>query len=1158
MLRWFLCVLALVMCGVGRGGEVLPCDRSKIGKPPGLIGVPLAVVDAAPTGPQAEGHSVDKAGERSAGYPAVAVGPGRSLALTLPEQAKGTFFLYLLVRSGHQLGYEYVHPAMSYTATLGGRKVALEPVYESAAVRVYQSKGSWGHDMGWVRSAAALAFKPGQKLVVGCTEKYAFLSQALLVSEAAHGLTRTLGRCNHAEARMNDFLLLARRAGEEVPESRQAGQVVTRRFGVLADRLKRLRADIDIAAAKVQAGTAVSPDPFARRATALADDLAREEARSSRELSATLFATRDRLTAQAEALRAIAPTDYYARDCAYAAGVAALYLDAARAFRASTSDVVATRRLVTYLWRAKQFVARAEKSRSLARPASTPRREGEAPAEPRREGEAPAEPRREGEASAEPRREGEVNLLASCERGSLLLNGVWELSTAGSPTQPPANGWQPMRVPHGPWQETTGQFMALDRKWPKGQAWAWYRLRFPVPSDWRDGALRLRFDAVFHLCEVYVNGHFVARHVGGFDPFEADITPFVTPGETATLLCFVHDTSYTAIDKSARKDQPTGWMKAPNHHVVSDAWGQRFGGIWQHVALVRTPHLSVGEVLVIPSVRRRTLTTRTTIRWPRDAAGRAPRVPIVVRQDVVLDGETVLTLPERTVDANTPTVEVSAPWPDARLWGIGGKYGDPAALYHLRTRLFLKGQRRPIDTRYDRFGFREFWIADGQFWLNGTRLPLQGGGTWYLQEGKIAHGHRWFVQRFVALERGMGVNIERWHRHGDLADDLFDVTDELGMLNEPEGPYWGIHGIPDILGYADFDDPVWVANANHHYRAWVRKHFNHPSIVLWSIENETFTRHQRPPGMLDRFIAFGDVVKATDPTRPITFHGSENGRHATRDPRIDIVNLHYPPNDRVEGWREKWGGRPCIDGEFQNYPLLFHRCHKDRKVAAEHLAKLQTWIEEKWAAYREAKIAGSFYFLPYMAALSSTARPEWMGPWGDLLPPLANAKMVENGWGKGRATVSTWVPIGWPSLSGPGIKCERLVTGTGHRSLINWFDPKRPVATPTPVYATLRKSWEAMPPLRADKAPEVIVTVTRAGKPVPGAAVLATPLDGQCTAPLGALTDPAGTAWIVFRQPGRYRLACGGASVEFQAKRGKLAVPPGFADVPRLSLTVNH
>ena len=82
---------------------------------------------------------------------------------------------------------------MSYTATLGGRKVALEPVYESAAVRVYQSKGSWGHDMGWVRSAAALAFKPGQKLVVGCTEKYAFLSQALLVSEAAHGLTRTLG-----------------------------------------------------------------------------------------------------------------------------------------------------------------------------------------------------------------------------------------------------------------------------------------------------------------------------------------------------------------------------------------------------------------------------------------------------------------------------------------------------------------------------------------------------------------------------------------------------------------------------------------------------------------------------------------------------------------------------------------------------------------------------------------------------------------------------------------------------------------------------------------------------------------------------------------------------------------------------------------------------
>jgi hypothetical protein len=530
-----------------------------------------------------------------------------------------------------------------------------------------------------------------------------------------------------------------------------------------------------------------------------------------------------------------------------------------------------------------------------------------------------------------------------------------------------------------------------------------------------------------------------------------------------------------------------------------------------------------------------------------------------LRQDVLRDSKVVLSLPEvrASLKAEATWHSTAAKWPNPELWGIGGEYGDPRNLYVLRTRLFVSGKDQPVDVRYDRFGFREFWIEDGHFWLNGKRLPLQGGGTWYLQESKAPHGNRWWAIRFFGLERSMNVNIERWHRHGDVADDFFDVADELGMLNEPEGPYWAVSGIPDILGYTDWDDPVWVANVTEHYQRWARKHFNHPSIVLWSVENETFCRPGLPKELLNRFLDFGDAIKQVDPTRPVTYHGSASGGYADGNPRLEIVNLHYPYDTTVANWRKKWGGRPCIDGEFQNYPPLFLMSTNNREVAAENMRKLQDWIEAKWKYYAKIELPGAFYFLPYMAGLVSTAKPEWMGPWGDLLGDPEKAAVVESGWAKGQAIMSAAVPIEWPSLSGPGIKCEQLVTGLGHLSLINWFDSSRPEATPTPVAETIARCWRPMPQLRQDTAPEVIVTVTRGGKPLSGVTVLAIPQSDQPTPIVGAVTDPAGTAWLVLQADGAYKITSGNKSVRWQAHRLPRAVKPGWEHIPRLELPLD-
>ena len=1099
-------------------------------KPAQFIGYPLKATDGVTVDANGKEHPVatkpgdEQAFEDSGGEQSVGVGPGTSLRWHIKDVPGEEFYLYFLCRTGHQKGYEYVSPEMTYVVDVNDLGIEMEPVSEVAAVRTYQSKDSWGHDMSWIRSTKMTPLKPGDALTIGCTEKYAFVTRCVLVSKDAHALAQLIGRATQANERLKQADELLARISEVFE-----AQPVRNACSASADLLAAMRAATDslqdefaTAAKTVEAGGTPDITSIANRASKIAEDFEQAERRINDQVRAPLEALIPGLRRRIEAVQEPAEaTSYYGRQAEYFAGVAGTYLEATEGSLGSEGGIPSLRRAATYLWRAQEFVAKAEAERELI---------GEEKPLPKR-----VEAKVEGTG-----------------RRDVILNGEWEMTTKGSPDAPDDDDWFKIRVPHGPWGETVGNFMALDRKWPAGQHWAWYRTQFLLPADWNAGRLKLHFEAVLHLCEVYLNGQFCGRHIGGFDAFDVDVSGAARPGEMNELLCFVHDTAITALPKSEREGEPKGCSSGPNHYLISDLWGARFGGIWQDVSLVNVPAVRVEDVFVITSVREKKITVKT---WLRNETAEPVKVSL---GQWVLDGrESPLTLPKQEVALEpgaTGMAQVSMPWEDAKLWGIGGEWGDPKNLYQLRSRLGTGTDKRLLDTHHQRFGFREFWIEDGQFHLNGKRLPLQGGGGWYLQESKIPHGNRWFGLHMYRSDRGMNVNLHRWHRHGDIAREFFDLGDELGMLSEPEGSYWGVYGISDILGYTDWDDPVWVRNVTEHYRNWARKHRNHPSIVLWSIENETFCSTQRPKAMVDRFVAFGKALNEEDPTRPITFHGVENGRYCTKRDDIEIVNLHYPGSDRVSDWNEKWGGRPCINGEFQNYPVLFAMTGPDAQKSAEAVDKMCEYVKSWTSYYDEIELSGALNFLPYMCGLFTTADRSLMGPWGDLLPDPATKKPAASGWRKGSVGLSEWVPISWPSLSGPGIKCERLRVGSGHLSMINWFDPSRPSITPNKAYQAFADYWHKMPPLNSRRAPEVIVTVTRGGEPVAGLPVIARSAMMGGPTPRGAITDPDGAAWLIFQDAGDYAISCGEARTTFKADWLDTYAKPGYADIPRVSL----
>ncbi len=69
--------------------------------------------------------------------------------------------------------------------------------------------------------------------------------------------------------------------------------------------------------------------------------------------------------------------------------------------------------------------------------------------------------------------------------------------------------------------------------------WVYYQREVRVPRGWADERILLRFDAATHAARVYVDDELVGEHVGGYTPFDVDITDRVQAGGAFRLTVAV-------------------------------------------------------------------------------------------------------------------------------------------------------------------------------------------------------------------------------------------------------------------------------------------------------------------------------------------------------------------------------------------------------------------------------------------------------------------------------------------------------------------------------------------------------------------------------------------------------------------------------------------
>ncbi len=412
-------------------------------------------------------------------------------------------------------------------------------------------------------------------------------------------------------------------------------------------------------------------------------------------------------------------------------------------------------------------------------------------------------------------------------RTKIVLNANWTFNK-GDVTGAQATGfndaaWTEVNLPHVfdiPYYASgSGVF------WYAGIGW--YRKHFNVQPAWISSSrIFLEFEAAFQVAQVYVNGTLVGSHSGGYTGFYFDITGAVTAGDNVIAV------------------QVNG---AWNAQIAPRGGDWLFlGGIHRDVYLVVTNPLHVtwyGTAVTTPQATAALATVKVKTEIKNDGAAAAN---CSVTTTIVDATNAVVTSMQSTqsisAGATYEFAQTSPAIANPHLW-------SPETPYMYTVNTTVSDGSGAVDNYVSPLGIRSIqWTAEQGFFLNGSHYLINGINAHDDRAGwGIAQTNAGF-RRDVLLLKQAGFNfIRECHNPHDVSWD--DAADRLGMLEWPENDFWGVGG------FETTEQPDWKqssyptlskdwqgfqTNLKQQLTEFIRERRNHPSVIVWSMGNETF------------------------------------------------------------------------------------------------------------------------------------------------------------------------------------------------------------------------------------------------------------------------------------------------------------------------------
>lgn len=493
-----------------------------------------------------------------------------------------------------------------------------------------------------------------------------------------------------------------------------------------------------------------------------------------------------------------------------------------------------------------------------------------------------------------------------------------------------------------------------------------YRQVVEVAQAGEDEEDELCVGSAMLATRVWVNGVLIAEHWGGYTPFAVGVSRHLKPGENEIVLGVRgEDATFFAGGRAARCAIGVSGLMLDGPGKAR--WREQFGlaapcarfGVTAEVRLSRRPRRGVSDVFVYANTELTTL-------------------EIEITHDLIGDSNWELTILERDgrcVETRRFSAgQLLQPHTTNRLnhdqrcqricWETPGLLPwspEHPQLYWLDVRAIGE----PSDEGHRvRFGWRSFVIQGGDFYLNGIKTVLRGESDLFQNQGFQFYGpHGQDIaalrdegalrEYLTAMKRDLGINAFRQHAAIGCSE-VFSVADEVGLLVLNQSSVWS-------RGYSYYRaaGEAFIEQATEEFSAWVRRDRNHPSVVIWGVENEMLRIGSEDTEACAFFRRLADPIGALDPSRPHTFDG---GAAVMRSGQF--YHIHHEENYDVilRGWAHNV---PLVLGEF----WIGGRNAERRLTNAREFAsgpEFQSEMNRLWARkIIGARLAGASGIMPY-------------------------------------------------------------------------------------------------------------------------------------------------------------------------------------------------
>lgn len=459
--------------------------------------------------------------------------------------------------------------------------------------------------------------------------------------------------------------------------------------------------------------------------------------------------------------------------------------------------------------------------------------------------------------------------------------------------------------------------------------WVYYQRDVIVPKGWSQEQYLVRAESATHHGRMYVNDRLVAEHVGGYTPFEADITDVVAPGEKFRLTIGVNNvlTHETIPPGKVITAEHTGRkIQSYNHDFYN------YAGLARSIWLYSVPRQHIQDITVVTDVEGANGLIHYDVKVADSASG---QVKITVVDE---DGVTV---------SNAAGAKGTVKIESVKLWQPGAAY-----LYQFEASI-VDSNDKVIDTYSVATGVRTVKVSGKKFLINDEPFYFTGFGKHEDTEvrGK-GHDQAYMVHDFQLMD-WIGANSFRTS-HYPYAEEVMEFADRNGIVVIDETPAVGLYFALSLNGKTS--EHTWgPENINNNtreahkqaIRELVSRDKNHASVVMWSIANEPASHED---GAREYFEPLAKLTRELDSSRPVTFVnvGDATWKVDKISDLFDVTCLN-----RYFGWYSETGdlaeAEAALEEELHGWQDKFDRPIIMTEYGADTIAGLHSVLALPWS-----------------------------------------------------------------------------------------------------------------------------------------------------------------------------------------------------------------